>query len=761
MEKGSKNPPALPPHSDKDNSPVPPALSNKRQKTDIYTGTANPTSLPSQDPSFMPSLRHQNPPTTLIPQYPVPAPFPASLSVQQSNLSEYIRTAVDSSGYSYQMYQKDGLSFRLPPGTSLQPPPAHTRRDKYGTPTLPTLPPRIVNADPSISESFQTKWTPLSASEWQTLNSNAKSLQGAQAYASMNPAQKVLFDTVSNPTSSHTSLQAAIALSNAFSQPVLCPPTESSVPDSMHASSAILDSDLHGELSASTSASSTDQQVADPSPQKSKTNTRQSEFYQQVVPTQLSPLTPAIKWRNGCTTALPFISNPKAHKKNLLASDAAAVRRLADLPPSTESPLVVHLEYNDSLTDLASICRAHLSLGKTIVISGYPTEQFSDIQSYLSTTGLDLQNKVHTLHDMTRRQKNVTYPHYEGTVQELLDNLTNPRKIQCILSLQIPYPPIPALIGNIDHGYAQGYIRNQDVAHYVNGGKKVHFSADIEHTRSWALLHHGGVHTYEHHDAEGQGTFVQIPCGAKMWSIVRPAGFEQAKTPEGLTTLAEQMVNPGTKKARTRLAYEEKAEGCVVNCQPGDFMIMPPGAYHMVYTPIPTAAIGGHYLSYNTMHLTEASRYFDHLHGHSITNNVHDTTYITICGMMISVYRGLDIVIQTKCLQALCRMVMVLEDYYPAMDDDDHLQTIHQLEDTVLCKLAKHLAEDLASAMEWDLKTRHFLFEGSGTWMDPGYPHHARPAVALRPAPPPPCTPPPAPPQQGITLTKPRRSGRV
>jgi hypothetical protein len=38
---------------------------------------------------------------------------------------------------------------------------------------------------------------------------------------------------------------------------------------------------------------------------------------------------------------------------------------------------------------------------------------------------------------------------------------------------------------------------------------------------------------------------------------------------------------------------------------------MPPGMWHMVYTPVGGMTSGGHFLSYDTMHLTYLARAFD------------------------------------------------------------------------------------------------------------------------------------------------------
>lgn len=66
---------------------------------------------------------------------------------------------------------------------------------------------------------------------------------------------------------------------------------------------------------------------------------------------------------------------------------------------------------------------------------------------------------------------------------------------------------------------------------------------------------------------------------------------------------------------------------------------MPPGAWHMVYTPVRTLATGGHFYTYETLHLTEMSRAFDRKHAREVTNTTHVSSFPTLCAMMIHILR--------------------------------------------------------------------------------------------------------------------------
>lgn len=67
--------------------------------------------------------------------------------------------------------------------------------------------------------------------------------------------------------------------------------------------------------------------------------------------------------------------------------------------------------------------------------------------------------------------------------------------------------------------------------------------------------------------------------------------------------------------------------------------IMPPGTWHEVYTPCHAHASGGHFISYDTMHLMEISRHFDHNNGLAATNSSHASVHTTLCYMMVGMIR--------------------------------------------------------------------------------------------------------------------------
>jgi len=73
---------------------------------------------------------------------------------------------------------------------------------------------------------------------------------------------------------------------------------------------------------------------------------------------------------------------------------------------------------------------------------------------------------------------------------------------------------------------------------------------------------------------------------------------------------------------------------------------MPPGTWHEVYTPVKTIASGGHFLTYETMHLTQWARFMDHGFAASATNADHPAIDRTVYCMVLALRR----IQECKCL---------------------------------------------------------------------------------------------------------------
>jgi hypothetical protein len=124
---------------------------------------------------------------------------------------------------------------------------------------------------------------------------------------------------------------------------------------------------------------------------------------------------------------------------------------------------------------------------------------------------------------------------------------------------------------------------------------------------------------------------------------------------------------------------------------------MPPGTWHAVYTATPSFTSGGHFLMYDTMHLTEFSRAFDSSHSEQSTNANHQVDRIlarltlafpTVCerrrehGLLNFVscaHRCLVLeAVYRRPVLALARMILEPKRYMPQSEKqqrDLHLST--------------------------------------------------------------------------------------
>ncbi len=165
---------------------------------------------------------------------------------------------------------------------------------------------------------------------------------------------------------------------------------------------------------------------------------------------------------------------------------------------------------------------------------------------------------------------------------------------------------------------------------------------DVSHARSWGLLHYGGSYTYPHHDASGLGTIVVARSGLKIWSVMRPVGYEIMKTRREINnaigTLLDEKEEEKDRESSRWVEYAIYAKAGDIMYVPSlyatashliQLRIQPPGQWHQVYTPIRSVTTGGHFISYDTLHFMEQSMRIDKRLNNVLTNNGHDV-YTTL-----------------------------------------------------------------------------------------------------------------------------------
>ena len=114
---------------------------------------------------------------------------------------------------------------------------------------------------------------------------------------------------------------------------------------------------------------------------------------------------------------------------------------------------------------------------------------------------------------------------------------------------------------NIDHGLVYGW---NETTHAVPVTSDVH--PDNFTSKGWGILHHPGVVTYPHQDAEGTATWTRVEAGVKMWVVFKQRGrFDDRMHREDIGCRLTDII-------ANQEWLEEHCEAEVITLRPGDMM---------------------------------------------------------------------------------------------------------------------------------------------------------------------------------------------
>ncbi|KAG2128927.1 uncharacterized protein EDB93DRAFT_1256470 [Suillus bovinus] len=155
--------------------------------------------------------------------------------------------------------------------------------------------------------------------------------------------------------------------------------------------------------------------------------------------------------------------------------------------------------------------------------------------------------------------------------------------------------------------------------------------------------------------------------GMKMWAIYDLEDASASRDEAADTFYSLCNIDSNLCQLPKGLAVE------VVVLYVGDMLFMPPGKFHKVYMLLMTFAVGGHLLSYLTMHLSEWSCFLDQLHGSLFTNQEHQDTLLVLHRMVVAIPRLSHCKLYHHTMVALCTMVLNPGQYMPqcTSEDDD------------------------------------------------------------------------------------------
>jgi hypothetical protein len=127
-----------------------------------------------------------------------------------------------------------------------------------------------------------------------------------------------------------------------------------------------------------------------------------------------------------------------------------------------------------------------------------------------------------------------------------------PQDRQQMLTIRIPPPGKPTV--------QQLYRLGADSI-----GPRVQLT-DQEDAGRWVLITHGGFFTYQHHDAEGFCTHMEVTCGGKIWAILDPDSIRRVKVREELWEVMDEVF-----QRLGRLDSQEQVAGTLL-LEPGDVL---------------------------------------------------------------------------------------------------------------------------------------------------------------------------------------------
>ncbi|KAH8068964.1 hypothetical protein BXZ70DRAFT_1013389 [Cristinia sonorae] len=408
------------------------------------------------------------------------------------------------------------------------------------------------------------------------------------------------------------------------------------------------------------------------------------------------------QWQNGLKTFDPVsVTNHDRTDVEVIrwvqrhAFDATALL-------SNGTRLAEVLDYPDTSTisavnEVVKKVHKHMSLGKVVVIRNSPVNNQGlhlDMESFRTLMGdtrydvLDGHLRAQNLEAVNHGRRDERSIHVRMTADEILSRMTqisngqNPWSGAC-LDIAAKERFVSALFRNIaqddtDNLFRrwkyEGKLRNQKLSTIrdtpmtplIEQSDDANYASPNGH-KGYAIIGSAGFLTHLHCDADGYGTCVENPVGTKLWVIVQPR--EGRNVREEMNWNVDMVLGTHNNRSYTPLEVLQKCLSLDIPLaflvlRPGMMLFQPPGIWHIVLTPEHSISVGDHFLTYDTMHLTEKTLVIQTRTNGDGTNATHMQVIWSISRMVISLAR------QThhpemllKPFLAMARMVLYLERY--------------------------------------------------------------------------------------------------
>ncbi|KAJ3751961.1 hypothetical protein EV360DRAFT_89212 [Lentinula raphanica] len=366
-----------------------------------------------------------------------------------------------------------------------------------------------------------------------------------------------------------------------------------------------------------------------------------------------SPDTPRLKWNNGTETILPFLEE---NGKNSCSRATFYAREMAELGifdidhEDVQNPFVEFdlnngaLEWNQWRMEIEPL----LARGKVVVLRHCGVEQTIAFESKSVTEafGLTESTTINAL-DMRLQETESTSFCIQISLSDFFTNGAQGHMTS--LDTKIDRSAGAFNILRFTDGH-QAWTQTDALGHHGSSLAQL----DVLRGMSWALLSHAGSHSSRHVDCSGCSTVFTISSGCKIWGVVQPNDEQDpVKAASHIFTLSPEY--PTSLRSKNAKLF-------LVTLNAGDTVIQPPLTIHTVYTPLPTIATGGHFHTFGTLHLTEASRRVEM--SVDISNNEEDLTHHMLVRMILSLPQHKHRQLHQRPLAALAAMVLWWKDYY-------------------------------------------------------------------------------------------------
>ncbi|KAI0739768.1 hypothetical protein C8Q80DRAFT_1124104 [Daedaleopsis nitida] len=345
-------------------------------------------------------------------------------------------------------------------------------------------------------------------------------------------------------------------------------------------------------------------------------------------------------WWNGMTTLLPFLTESKPVAKGhdtyepgdpdvrmvQWAARCSSDPTVASDPSDPKSqPMVEVLDNASDMSDeeFAFKIRACLGSGRAVLVTNYTNTDsrtpllWNECTATRPSTGAEL--RARRRERSRRNQKPLLPEHVTTDMADFLKTADDPTVCGNLLDIPLTHANLPWFISMVsDDLRAETTLRRTP-------------PKDMERMRHWALMANGGFVTHLHHDTHGLATWVAVTSGGKMWTLVRPRSGDAADVEELLIKIAEapDETCPGAIPL-------DKVDIATVPLLPRSVLIQGPGSFHMVYTPVKTVAIGGHFLALDTLPQTLMTRMVQAKTTFCATNATHLGVLSSLARMAIA-----------------------------------------------------------------------------------------------------------------------------